>query len=121
MLNLVSISIVVFVLGVIVGRIWGRYKWFPKPGMPASPADRVVLANTQREYAEALPDLNLVNKALLAKLRKQPGISGIDPKDPELTSAAAMRECELILISAVKRRVDEGLKQVKEEGYIKDE
>ena len=120
-MNLVSTSIVVFVLGVIVGRIWGRYKWFPKPGMPASPADRAVLANTQREYTEALPDLNLVNKALLAKLQKQPGISDIDPKDPELTSAAAMRECELILISAAKRRVDEGLKQVKEESYIKDE
>ena len=89
--------------------------------MPASPADRVVLAKTQREYAEALPDLSSVNKALLAKFRNQPGISGIDPKDPELTSAAAMRECELILISVAKRRVDEGLKQTKEKGYIKDE
>ena len=120
-MNLVSISIVVFALGVIVGRIWGRYKWLPKPGMPASPADRIVLANTQREYAEALPDLSFVNKALLDKLRKQPGISGIDPKDPELTSAAAMRECELILISEAKGRGAEGLKQAKEKGYIKDE
>ena len=80
-MNLVSTSIVVFVLGVIVGRIWGRYKWLPRPGMPASPADRIVLDDVQREYAEALPDLNLVNKSLLAKLRRQPGISGIDPKD----------------------------------------
>ena len=110
------VSIAVFALGLVVGLIWGRYKWLPKPGQPASRADRVVLANTQREYAEVLPDLSSFNKALLAKLRNLPGISGVDVKDTKLTSAAAMRECELILMSAAKRRVDERLKADKEEG-----
>ena len=80
-MNLVIISIVVFVLGVLIGRIWGRWRWTPRPFMKTSVTDRMLLKRVQGE---------------------NPFMSHIDSKNPELTMNEALLEIELIAKDSLK-------------------
>ena len=117
-MNLVSTSIVVFVFGVIVGRVWGRWRWVPRPLMKASGTDRMLLERVQEENfhldvfgkLRAPSQRSLVMNKILKALKsekdldqgKNPFMSRVDSKNPELTMSEALREIELIAEDSLK-------------------
>ena len=111
-------EILTFVLGLVIGLVWGRWKWMPQPLMKASRTDRMLLKRVQEENFHLDQFGNLCNpsqrslamdkilRALMGEKEldreKNPFLSRVDSENPDLTMSEALREIELIAEDSLK-------------------
>ena len=88
-----------FVLGVIVGRVWARRRWMLLPFTPASQRDR-------KNFAEI--------QGAAQSREAQKRLQNIDVNSPSLTLAQVFRETEVAVEA-------ETMEWAKEKGLFKDE